>query len=137
MSVKKAGAIILSKNDPTQILLLFRGKHQDWSFPKGHLEEGEDAAGAATREVKEETGLDVSVLTPLQSMEYENAKEGHIVLELFLVQSKDDSVLKTESEIDELHWVSYQNILEKISYDNIKQWYQENISFIENILSQL
>ena len=33
-------------------------------FPKGHIEEDENAERAMIREVKEETGLDVRVRTP-------------------------------------------------------------------------
>lgn len=136
MSIQKAGAIILSKKNKKNILLLFRGRQQDWSFPKGHIEKDESSEGAVIREVKEETGLDVQMIRSLHPMEYENAREGHVVLHYFLVQSKNDSLLKTESENDELHWVSYQEILDKISYENIKQWYKENISLIENYLDE-
>jgi 8-oxo-dGTP pyrophosphatase MutT (NUDIX family) len=36
-------------------LLLDHGRH--WSFPKGHIEKGEDELEAAIRELREETGI--------------------------------------------------------------------------------
>jgi 8-oxo-dGTP diphosphatase len=39
------------------VLLVHRPKYNDWSFPKGKLEPGEDWREAAVREVEEETGL--------------------------------------------------------------------------------
>lgn len=56
-TIQKAGAIIVSKSDENKIVLLHSGKQNDWSFPKGHIEEGEDPTGAMIREIKEETGL--------------------------------------------------------------------------------
>ena len=70
MAVQKAGAIILSTSKPRKALTLFRNKEQDWTFPKGHIEEGEGAGEAAVREVKEETGLDVSILQQLSPYTY-------------------------------------------------------------------
>ena len=42
-----------------------------WEFPGGKLEPGEDAATAAVRECREELGLDITVLEPLQHVEWD------------------------------------------------------------------
>ena len=55
--VQKAGAIIISKENPELIALLYRSREDDWSFPKGHVEKGESFIKTAQREIKEETGL--------------------------------------------------------------------------------
>ena len=41
-----------------------------WTFPKGHLEEGETSRQAALREVEEETGYCCEILEPLTSVHY-------------------------------------------------------------------
>jgi len=41
-----------------RFLLLRNARHGTWSFPKGHLEPGEDARTAARREVLEETSIE-------------------------------------------------------------------------------
>ena len=38
------------------VLLVHRPKYDDWTFPKGKLEEGESFEAAVAREVEEETG---------------------------------------------------------------------------------
>lgn len=40
-----------------QFLLLRNARHGSWGFPKGHLERGENAQQAATRELAEETAI--------------------------------------------------------------------------------
>ena len=49
-----AGILLLTKDTPTQFLLL---RHHDrWDLPKGHAEPGETAIETALRETEEETG---------------------------------------------------------------------------------
>jgi 8-oxo-dGTP diphosphatase len=59
----KVGIGIMIQNHNGLVLLgLRKGSHGagEWSFPGGHLEMGETIFTTATREVKEETGLDIT-----------------------------------------------------------------------------
>jgi ADP-ribose pyrophosphatase YjhB (NUDIX family) len=56
------GAVI--RDDTGRLLLVLRGKEPSqglWSLPGGRVEPGESPQAAVAREVREETGLDVSV----------------------------------------------------------------------------
>ncbi len=59
---QSAGAVVMIEG---RCLALRRDKRDEWVFPKGHIERGEDAAEAARREVLEETGLEVEIVRPL------------------------------------------------------------------------
>lgn len=135
---QKAGAIVLSQKDPALVALLYRGKQGDWSFPKGHVEEGEEVAETTRREVTEETGLPVRLVgEPLPAMEYDHPKGNHIVVHMFLMQSEDDSTLKTEFEGDKIVWVNYAKVAGKLSYDNIKQYYASVYVEVESTINTL
>jgi len=124
MKTQKAGAIILNKNNDS-ILLLYRGSKFDWSFPKGHIEEGEDDLNAMIRETKEETGLDVDIIKKLPDLEYKTDKNENVSLKFYLVRSSDDKNLKVEFLEDSLEWVEIDKVCEKLSYDNLKEYFDK------------
>ncbi|PIY61967.1 hypothetical protein COY93_04460 [Candidatus Uhrbacteria bacterium CG_4_10_14_0_8_um_filter_58_22] len=122
--VRKAGAVVLSKSDPSLVALIFRAGHGDWSFPKGHVEEGETSVRAMAREVAEETGLSVhSVGVPLPAMEYDHPSGSHVILDMFLAQSEDDTALRTEFNGDRVVWVDYAEVADRLSHENVRQYY--------------
>jgi len=57
-------AVIFCKHDSTLSVLLIQRKNPpfqgDWALPGGFVEEAEDLVKSCTRELKEETGLDVN-----------------------------------------------------------------------------
>jgi predicted NUDIX family NTP pyrophosphohydrolase len=56
----------------------FRKKDKGWwTIPKGIPEEGEKLENTAIREMKEETGIDVTGLRPLGSIKQKGGKEVH------------------------------------------------------------
>ena len=62
-----AGAVVVRKG---AVLLVHRPKYDDWSFPKGKQDPGEDDVVTAVREVAEETGVEVRLGMPLPSTAY-------------------------------------------------------------------
>ena len=57
------GVRVIIENDEQKILMV-KQEHPErtvWMVPGGGIEEGETAAEAVVREMKEETGLDVTV----------------------------------------------------------------------------
>jgi len=123
--IKKAGAIIISQDDNSKILLIHGAKWNDWQFPKGHVDPGETALQAMRREVKEETGLDVDVLSTLPQYKYTNRIDGAVTVDMWCVRSNDDLALKEEFEKDELAWLRYDVVMERLSYDDLKEYYDK------------
>ncbi|MDD5639663.1 MAG: NUDIX domain-containing protein [Candidatus Pacebacteria bacterium] len=128
--IKKAGGIILN-NDKSKIAIIYRANTNDWSFPKGHIENSETPLGACIREVKEETGLDVELLKELPDLNYEDKKGNIVNLTIYLVQSKKNN-LTLENPKDILKWVDINKVENILSYKNLKEYYKKILFIINN-----
>jgi len=130
--IQKAGCIVLQKqNNKLQVLLIFRQKFNDWSFPKGHIEPGETGEQATIRECKEETGIDFEIKTKLPDMVYEVkgdwVKEetwANIVMFAGFANGGDFSEKTEAKEFPE--WVDFDQVVERLSYQNLKDYFNEN-----------
>ena len=122
--VHKAGAIVMSEKEPSKIALLYRSKQNDWTFPKGHVEEGESALETTVREIAEETGLPVSDAGgELPPLKYDHPNGNRVVMHMFLLRSDDDSRLKPEFNGDRVVWVEVDEVASRLSYDNLSDYF--------------
>jgi len=110
----RSSAIILRNN---KILLIHRKKDGDeyWTFPGGGVEDGETWENTVTREVKEETGLEVlSYELAFMNKTYEGGNEHPF----YLCKVKDgEAVLggeekekNSESNFYKLEWIDLSNL---------------------------
>ncbi|RON12030.1 NUDIX hydrolase [Pseudomonas frederiksbergensis] len=93
----KVRATVICEQD--RHILLVRKPRGRWTLPGGKVEPGETAAGAATRELYEETGLEVDDL--LYLMEWETASTRHHVYEALVVNIAE---ARPQNEIFDCIW---------------------------------
>lgn len=116
MEIKKvavAGAIIIRKNkrDEDELLLIRRSKTDNWSliweFPRGKFKKGETLKQALTREVKEETGLDVDIIKFIDKYKYIADNGNRISTQYnYLCKLKNQSQeVKLSWEHDSFMWI--------------------------------
>ena len=117
---KSCGAVIFYKSrQNTKILLVKNSNGRYWSFPKGHIEDGENEHQTAIREIKEETGLDVVIEKGFREIsEYCPFGKIRKRVVFFLAQAFTDNVKIQEEEIDSYIWVDLQQARKMCSYDN-------------------
>lgn len=116
--VLAAGAVVFRSGK--QVLLVHRPRYDDWSFPKGKLDEGEHVAAAAVREVAEETGLHVRLGPPLSPQRYpvSGGRTKQVSYWVGRVVGSDDvSSYRPNDEIDAVEWVPYDEAMDRLSYE--------------------
>ena len=101
-----AGGVVCRKNgEGTDIALIYRTRHDDWSLPKGHIEEGESREQAALREIKEETGIDARIIAPLgESVYFYRRRNGDLIRKSvyhFLMEALSTKLGKPNWEVTE------------------------------------
>jgi 8-oxo-(d)GTP phosphatase len=115
--VLAAGAVVFRPG--RQVLLVHRGRYDDWSFPKGKLDRGEHRTSAAVREVEEETGLRVRLGVPLADQRYDAGSRMKTVFYWAgrVVGDDDVSGYAANNEIDAVAWVDADDARSRLTYD--------------------
>lgn len=123
MTVYAAGALCWRMFlDEPHVLVVYRKRHKDLSFPKGKVEPGELLPVTAIREVHEETGLSITLGAKLGVVDYPlpngTPKEVHY-WESFVTESEAThtaAAFTPNDEVSELHWLSFAEARRKLSY---------------------
>ena len=102
------GVRVIIENDEQKILMV-KQEHPErtvWMGPGGGIEEGETAAEAGVREMKEETGLDVTVGPMIFHIEEVSEKRGQRFVNFFMATvAGGDMHLGMDPEFDAEHQV--------------------------------
>jgi 8-oxo-(d)GTP phosphatase len=114
--VRAAGGIVLRGEGPERsVALVHRPRYDDWSFPKGKLDDGEDEAAAALREVEEETGLRCRLGPSVGAVTYRDRRGRAKVVRYFRMDA-DGGRFTPNQEVDELRWVPIEDAAGLLSY---------------------
>jgi 8-oxo-dGTP pyrophosphatase MutT (NUDIX family) len=120
-----AGGIVYRHGKTGQVeILLIQDSKGRWTIPKGHIEEGETARQTAEREIREETGLQEmkvqdwlgKINFPLPPRQQPSADDNRD----FLVKAQgNDNGIKPEKWMTSIGWLSANEALDKIEYEDI------------------
>jgi 8-oxo-dGTP diphosphatase len=116
-SVQAAGGVV--RRDGL-VAVVHRPKYDDWSLPKGKLDDGESFEDAALREVEEETGLRCTLVRELPTVSYEvrgRPKE----VRYWEMEVEEETPFVPNEEVDELRWVEPREALALLSYDRDRE----------------
>jgi 8-oxo-dGTP diphosphatase len=114
--VQAAGGLVVRRRQAVlEIAVVHRPIHQDWSFPKGKLEEGETFELAALREVEEETGMVCRLLRFIGHTDYLDRK-GRPKAVAYWVMAAQSGSFAPNAEVDEMRWVTLDGASRLLSY---------------------
>lgn len=107
------------RNGQIEVALVHRPRYDDWSWPKGKLDQGEDWPVAAAREVWEETGFHVRLGRPLPPAKYiVEDRDGHQATKVVRYWAAEmvggEGTLV--NEIDEVAWLDVAAATDRLSY---------------------
>ena len=121
MYEKSCGAVVYRRTprDGIKILLVKNHNGKCWTFPKGHVELNESEKQTALREIKEETGLTVTIEPNFrQTSIYRPFGKIKKYVVFFLARATEAAVSMQPSEIDYYLWVSIDEAMHLCSHDN-------------------
>ncbi|RMA78623.1 NUDIX domain-containing protein [Metamycoplasma subdolum] len=116
---KSCGAIVFKKVNDLLHVLLVEQNVGNWSFPKGHVEEGESEEETAIREVKEETNIDINIIPNFREISTYSPKLFTMKDVIFFVaKPTSDILIKQDEEIKVVEWVSIKSAKNRITHDS-------------------
>ena len=132
MATLKAGCILVDIINK-KVGLIYRNYFKDYSFPKGHLEEGETLEECAIRETAEETKRDCVIISKPIINRYTTTFtkedcEVYMYVALDIGKSDNDSW-----DTHDLIWTDFDKVDDTLSYENLRQIWHESLDIINNI----
>lgn len=124
-----AGGVVLRRHGGrTEIALISVGDEPRWQLPKGLVDEGETPEAAARREVREETGLEVELIAPVDVIEYWYFSKGgaarvrfHKFVHFYLYRYQAGDVRDHDREVNEARWVEIEAAQEMLAFKGERQ----------------
>lgn len=116
---KSCGVIVYKYLNNNLYILLIKHNVGHWSYPKGHVEDGESEQETALRETKEETNIDVKLdsnfrVVTTYNTTYNTVKD----VVYFAGMPINDEINPQEKEVEEVKWIKYEDCRNVITYEN-------------------
>ena len=133
------GAIVF--NNKIKKFLIVKMFNGNWGFPKGHIEEYETQVETAKREVFEETGIEINIVSDKKyEIKYIPNETTIKKVTFFIGITENEEVTVDEQEIEAYKWCSYEEALKTITYrlqkevleNSYKILKQKNLESLEN-----
>ena len=118
---KSAGALVFHRDPGLEYLLIFSTY---WEFPKGQVEPGENESETAVREVREETGLEVELLSGFrEAASYFYRRGGRLVRKqvVYFLGRARSRAAHVSWEHHEAKWLPFDDALTELEYQNARE----------------
>ncbi|MEK7623537.1 MAG: non-canonical purine NTP pyrophosphatase [Patescibacteria group bacterium] len=130
------GKVLLAlRNDPHRSAF-----HKKWEFPGGSMDMGETIVGNLVREVKEETGYDIEILTRLsyiginEQQSVSNPYQVYLLPHVCTIRGGEEKL--SDAEVLEIRWVSPDEVLSYELIGNNAVMYKEFLPELKQIIKE-
>lgn len=136
MKDKSVGIIPVRIVGKKYLFLLIHQTVGHWGFPKGHPNSGESETETATRELREETGIEKSeILKDFRyAQNYSFEKGGELIEKevVFFISIVDkENILLDETEAQASEWLNYNKAIKQLSYKESQDMIKSALEFLE------
>ena len=121
--IKSCGAVVFARRGKEPLFLIIRQNNGDCGFPKGHMEPGETEQETALREIREEVGLDVRILTGFrQEASYPFPKRPDVIKQsvYFLAEFSGQEISCQLSEVSDAYLLPYDKAKDMLTFPEMK-----------------
>ena len=119
MILAAGGLVWRPGGDGPELAVVHRSRHEDWSLPKGKLEEGEAPDAAAVREVDEEVGWHARITAYADRVTYEVDGDPKVVFFWHMEPVEEGS--GPAEEVDRVEWLPPDEALRRLSYEGERE----------------
>ena len=136
MATVKGGAFLINL-ETKKVALIYRKSKDDYSFPKGHIEPGEDCKEAAIRETIEETYRSIELLReePIFCNKYQTSSGEDV--ECYFYLAKDCGPYEgfiDEKDREICQWYELDEVRGILSYDDLIEMWDEVLPIIKEYI---
>ncbi len=115
--IEAAGGVIwrADRKRRVEVLLIHRPRYDDWSLPKGKLDDGESHLDCAVREVLEETGMRCAIGPELPQARYIDRK-GRPKRVRYWAMHSPSGTFAPNDEVDAIEWLRVARAERRLTY---------------------
>lgn len=126
-----AGAVVYQQINGEPHYVLVQEASGYWGLPKGHIEQNETDKQAALREILEETGLQVQIITGLEEqVQYHIGKNILKQVVYFLAVFDHQNIQFHKGELRNAKLLPFQQAMNKLTYPSVRQVLQKAHTYI-------
>lgn len=130
------GAVVFTRQNGIPLYVIIQSKQGFFGFPKGHMEGTETEEETALREIKEETGLSVTLLPRFRTEDehlipwtHKEPVMKHIVY--FLAEYENQSPKAQEEELSAIRLLPYEEAMALFQFESSRRILKEAHQFLQ------
>lgn len=130
------GAVVFTRESGELRYVIVRSLEGFYGFPKGHMEPGESEKETALREIKEETGLNVSLICGFRTEDSHAFCQDGVLrrknIIYYLAQYENQLPIAQESELRSIHIMDFDSAMQAFQFESSRRILTEAHAFLNS-----
>ena len=129
---KSCGCVLYYVHRELRVLVIKQARNGNWSFPKGHVEQGETEIETAIREVREEVGAEVSPIDGFREVIRYTPKTNVQKDVVYFVATPETPTIKMQrEEVSDYKWMRPDDAMKNLTFKNDKEVLRKALDFLK------